>query len=92
MHIAPGSLLSASEITDKLMYLTLWREGGVDLETLLDKMGIPDVPKIMQRLAAQAQLMIGQHQAREGRQPTGQQMPSAKARSDGSGVKVSETG
>lgn len=92
MHIAPGSLLSASEITDKLMYLTLWREGGMDLETMLDKMGVPNVEKIIQRLAEQAAIGIGQQQARPGRQPTAQQMPTIRARSDGSGVKMSETG
>ena len=92
MHIAPGSLLSASEITDKLMYLTLWREGGMDLESMLDKMGIPNVQQVMMRLAEQAAVGIGMNQPRPGRQPSGQQMPSAKARSDGSGVKVSESG
>jgi hypothetical protein len=91
MHIAPGSLLSASEITDKLMYLTLWREGGMDLITMLDKMGVPNVETIIKRLAEQASAGIGP-QARQGRQPTGQQMPQASARSDGSGVKVSESG
>ena len=62
------------------------------LESMLDKMGFPNVQQVMMRLAEQAAVGIGMNQPRPGRQPSGQQMPSAKARSDGSGVKVSESG
>lgn len=91
MHIAPGSLLSASEITDKLLYLSLWREGGIDLETMLQKLGIPNIPQVMTRLAENAAIGLGPV-AGVGRPPTAQQMPTAKGRGDMSGIKVSESG
>ncbi len=96
MHIAPGSLLNASEITDKLMYLTLAREGIIDPQTLADKMGIPnwgEIPgkTILEKLTFMSQAGLGMQQG-VGRPPSGQQMPQASARPDGSGVKVSESG
>lgn len=42
-QIAPGSLLAASEVTDKLMYLQLTRMGGMDMATLLEKLGVPNL-------------------------------------------------
>jgi len=49
-QIAPGSLLAASEVTDKLMYLQLSRMGFVDPLTLLEKLGVNNIapPKIME--------------------------------------------
>jgi len=56
-QIAPGSLLAASEVTDKLMYLQLTRMGAMDFGTLLQKLQVPnlglpaDFPEgILQRL------------------------------------------
>jgi hypothetical protein len=48
-QIAPGSLLAASEVTDKLMYLQLSRMGFVDPITLLEKLGVNNIadPKIL---------------------------------------------
>lgn len=42
-QIAPGSLLAASEVTDKLMYLQLSRMGFVDPITLLEKLGVNNI-------------------------------------------------
>lgn len=42
-QIAPGSLLAASEVTDKLMYLQLSRMGFVDPITLLEKLSVPNI-------------------------------------------------
>lgn len=42
-QIAPGSLLAASEVTDKLMYLQLSRMGFVDPITLLQKLGVNNI-------------------------------------------------
>lgn len=65
-QIAPGSLLAASEVTDKLMYLQLTRMGIMDPATLMDKLGIPnlglppDFPEgIVPRLQWFAQQQIG---------------------------------
>ena len=96
MHIAPGSLLNASEITDKLVYLQFAREGWLDPQTLADKFGIPNYGEIpgstvIEKLMSMAAMGMGQT-AQTGRPPTAQEMPSAKQRSDGSGVKVSESG
>lgn len=64
-YIAPGSLLSASDVTRKLMYLQLFRGGILDIWTLADVLGIPNmgVPPdgartIPERLAAQQSMGI----------------------------------
>ena len=40
--IAPGSLLSASEVTTKLLYIQLFRAGVLDIWTLFEKLGVPN--------------------------------------------------
>jgi hypothetical protein len=42
-QIAPGSLLAASEVTDKLMYLQLSRMGFMDAVTLLEKLKVANI-------------------------------------------------
>ncbi len=42
-QIAPGSLLAASEVTDKLMYLQLTRMGIMDPATLMQKLGVSNL-------------------------------------------------
>lgn len=42
-HVAPGSMLSASEAEDQLKYLQLARAGLIDHFTLLEKLNIPNV-------------------------------------------------
>lgn len=56
-HIAPGSLLSASAMEKKLMYLQLWRGGALDTRTLLETLDVPRIDQIMSRLAEQQQAM-----------------------------------
>lgn len=98
-QIAPGSLLSAASVTDKMMYLQLTRMGICDPFTLLEKLDVPNVgtpdeagTTIYDRLkwvTAQGMgLAVGPAGASAaGRKATGQQMPSM--RSDG---RISESG
>lgn len=81
-HVAPGSLLSASEVTNKLLYLQLAKAGIVDVWTLLEKLGVPNVGQppdgantITERLQAQAQMNIGMQANSAGRKQTDQTMP-----------------
>lgn len=89
-QIAPGSLLAASEVTDKLMYLQLSRMGFVDPITLLQKLGVSNIAPqstldaagetIMERLqwAQQSgiQMAVGPAGASAaGRKATAQSMP-----------------
>jgi len=81
-HIAPGSLLSASEIERKLLYLQLARAGLVDPWTLLEVLGIPNVGNppsgansITERLQAAQSLGIGMQVNPAGRKASGQEMP-----------------
>lgn len=84
-HVAPGSLLSASEVTTKLLYIQLSRAGMLDIWTLLDKLGIPNVGSpppgtntIPERLAKQAEMGIGMSVSPTGRKASGQEMPHMK--------------
>jgi len=89
-QIAPGSLLAASEVTDKLMYLQLTRMGACDFITLMEKLGINNIAKasvmeaagttIMERLQWQQSAGIGMQvgpagASSAGRKASGQQMP-----------------
>lgn len=56
-QIAPGSLLAASEVTDKLMYLQLSRMGFVDPITLLEKLGVNQIASAEQLEAAGTTIM-----------------------------------
>lgn len=65
-QVAPGSLLAASEVTDKLMYLQLTRMGIMDPATLMEKLKVPnlglppDFPSgIIERLQALQQMGVG---------------------------------
>jgi len=86
-EIAPGSLLAASEVTDKLMYLQLTRMGVCDPLTLMEKLGINNIgapaeagDTIMSRLQWFNQQMGGlavgpAGASAAGRKATAQQMP-----------------
>lgn len=91
-HVAPGSLLAASQITKKLLYLNLARAGWCDLWTLgevleIPNMGEPPAGTIPERLAMMNQMGLGMAVSSTGRKASGQQMPSM--RGDG---RVSESG
>lgn len=81
-HIAPGSLLSASEIQRKLMYLQLSRAGLIDHWTLLDVLGVPNVGTpppgantITDRLIQEQGMGLGMQVSPTGRKASGQAMP-----------------
>jgi hypothetical protein len=81
-HVAPGSLLAASEIERKLLYLQLARAGLIDHWTLLEVLGVPNVgmpPEgantITDRLLAEQQMQLGVQVSAQGRKATGQTMP-----------------
>jgi len=94
-HVAPGSLLASSEIERKLMYLQLASRGMIDKQTLLDVLGIPNVPQILSRLQEeQAQMAMMQAGAQglaeqqaaggmEGRPPSWQSLPKLQQKSGG---------
>lgn len=92
MHffIAPGSLLSASDVTRKMMYLQLFRMGVMDIWTMAEVLGIPNygtppdgAKNIPDRLMAQMAMGIGMAPPSPanmanpgpGRKPSGQEPP-----------------
>lgn len=87
-HVAPGSLLAASEVTEKMLFVQLARMGYIDQKSLLEKLqvqniGGPDWPdSIMDRLAYQQQQQMGMAVGpagatapTQGRKASGQTMP-----------------
>lgn len=81
-HVAPGSLLAASELQRKLMYLQLSRAGLIDHWTLLDVLGIPNVGSapmgantITDRLLAEQNMGLGMSVNPAGRKASGQTTP-----------------
>lgn len=81
-NIAPGSLLAASEIQRKLLYLQLSRAGLVDHWTLLDVLGVPNVGSapagantITDRLMKEQEMGLGMQVSPTGRKASGQTMP-----------------
>ena len=81
-QIAPGSLLAASEIQRKLLYLQLSRAGLIDHWTLMEVLGIPNVGtppaganSITDRLVAEQNMGLGMQVSPTGRKATGQTMP-----------------
>ena len=93
-QVAPSSLLNASEIQRKLLYLQLFRAGVIDPVTLLEVLGIPNVGKlpgdpktIMERMAVTQQAGFVGAVSAAGRKASGQQMPQM----DQSGT-ISESG
>lgn len=81
-HIAPGSLLAASEIQRKLLYLQLSRAGLIDHWTLLEVLGVPNVGNppsdandITSRLMKEQEMGLGMNASPTGRKATGQTMP-----------------
>jgi len=80
--VAPGSLLSASEVTDKLLYIQLMRAGLMDIWTLFEKLGIPNAGKapdgaitITDRLIAQNNMGLTPQVSTTGRKASGETMP-----------------
>lgn len=90
-HVAPSSLLASSQIDKKLLYLQLGSRGLIDRQTLLEELGIPNVPQIIERLAEeQAQMAMIQAGASasatggmEGRPPSWNAMPHLERKDGG---------
>jgi hypothetical protein len=85
-HIAPSSLLNASEIETQLKYLQLSRAGLIDHWTLLDVLNVPNVGNppegantITERLLAEQQLGLGMQVSAAGRKASGQEPPQEKS-------------
>lgn len=83
--VAPGSLLSASEVTNKLLYIQLFRAGVMDIWTLFEKLGIPnagnppeDATTITARLIAMNNMGLTPQVSATGRKASGQTMPTLK--------------
>lgn len=84
-EVAPGSLLSASEVTTKLLYIQLFRAGVMDVWTLFEKLGIPNAGKppdnaitITDRIVAMQQMGIQPAVSATGRKASGETMPKLK--------------
>jgi len=92
--LTPGSLLNMSKRQDQLIYLQLFRMGALDMQTLLEKLDIPNVGElpgqpqtIMARLAAAAEAGALGAISAAGRKSTGQEMPNLRQ-----DLKMSESG
>lgn len=80
--IAPGSFLNAAQVEDKMMAFQLFRAGVLDVFTLWEKMGIPNigvlpdnVKTIPERLAYQQQIGILPTVSAAGAKASGQSAP-----------------
>jgi hypothetical protein len=80
--VAPGSLLSASEVTKKLLYIQLFRAGVIDIWTLAEILGIPnygnppeDATTITKRLIAMQNMGLQPNISPTGRKASGETMP-----------------
>lgn len=85
-NVAQGSLLNASGIDRKMMYLQLARAGLIDRWTLMEVLGIPNVGEppngaktITDRLIAEQLMGLGMEVNPAGRKASGQEPPSAEA-------------
>lgn len=81
-HIAPGSLLAASEIEQKLLYMNLFRMGVIDMFTLAEILGLPKfgnppdgADTVTERLIWCQQNGLGPSGNAAGRPQSGQTMP-----------------
>lgn len=89
-EVAPGSLLASAGVTEKLLYIQLFRMGVMDIWTLGDKLSIPMIGEppegadtIPKRLQAMQAMGIGQTVSAAGRKSTGQQQPRMKISESG---------
>ena len=92
-QITPNSLLAISQISRKMMYLRLHREGLMDPWTLYEVLEIPnggsppsgtkEIPKRLQEAMAMG---IGQEIPTPGPKPTGQSPPKMEQKPDADGI------
>src|SRR6266700_1807933 len=83
--IAPGSFLNAAQIETKMLNFQLFRAGVLDVFTLWESMGIPNigvlpdnVKTVPERLAYQAEIGIIPAVSPAGRKASGQEAPRVK--------------
>ena len=81
-RVAPGSLLNAAQVEQKLIYLQLARAGWMDVFTLWEILGVPNigvlpdnVRTIPERLIYQQTLGLGGDVNPAGRKASGQEVP-----------------
>lgn len=99
-YVTPASLLRASQTTDQMLALTLFRMNAIDVESLLERLDWPNVQQVLDRLkqqmeaqAALASAGAGQGGSGplhfggspQGRKPTGQQPPHMQSGAGGAG-------
>jgi hypothetical protein len=90
-HIAPGSLLAASEMQRKLLYLQLARAGMIDQTTLLETLGVPNINQIRTRMAEDSQLGIMMSESPAGRKASGGAPPQMKSKDGGTRTTITES-
>jgi len=88
--ISPGSMLNAAQVEQKMIYLQLTRAGWMDIFTLWEILGIPNigvlpdnVRTIPERLVYQAELGLNGDVNAAGRKASGQQLPRIKMSESG---------
>ncbi len=93
-YLTPNSLLNMSKRQDQLMYMQLFRMGCIDMQTLLEKLDVPNIGElpggpqtILERMAAAAQSNAVGAVSAAGRKASGQQMPEMRP-----DLKMSESG
>lgn len=74
-NVQPSSLLAASEVEQKMLYLQLARGGLIDSQTLLEKLQIPNIAEIQERKMKEQMLGLGMQVSAAGRKSSGQEMP-----------------
>lgn len=57
-YVAPSSLLRSAQTQDQMMALALFRDGALDVQSLLERLDWPNIQKIMERLGQQQQLQM----------------------------------
>ena len=76
-YVAPSSLLKSAHRTDQMMALTLFREGAIDPETLLERMDFPNIQKVMQRQQQKLQAEMQMQQQGAGGMVGGRSQPGS---------------
>jgi hypothetical protein len=65
-YIAPASLLRSAQTSDQLLALSLFRDGALDIQSLLERLDWPNAQQVMARLAEQMAMKQQMEQQAEG--------------------------
>jgi hypothetical protein len=52
-YVAPSSLLRTAQTQDQMLAVALFRDGALDIQSLLERLDWPNVPQVLDRLQAQ---------------------------------------